>query len=48
MVLLHTWLAPQASGDWHSSKSAKVAKKIKHEIELGKLQFNNPYLKIEK
>ena len=23
-VLLQTWLAPQASGDWHSSKSTKV------------------------
>ena len=25
-VLLQTWLAPQVSGDWHSSKSTKVKK----------------------
>ena len=32
-VLLQTWLAPQASGDWHSSKSTKVATKNIHEMD---------------
>ena len=27
-VLLQTWLSPQASGDWHSSKSKTVTQKI--------------------
>ena len=41
-VLLQTWLAPQASGNWHSSKSMAVTKQ-KHMGDGEKLIFMDHY-----